>query len=171
MNTFGLLRPFLTALRAQIVNDGVFPADNVQLSLFDDDNLDRQFPQGSPILEIIPQGFASVGWDAGGGIQDLTIKGEIQCKIIIMNVLDTIQTDVTVLTSTDQTLGVLELNDQLIAELEMLALCDESGNSFLIEPMRFLRFSKPTRPEKHAEWVIINQWYECRICQAIQTVS
>ncbi len=172
-DTFGLLKQFLTALQTQISTDGVFPAANVQLSLLEDNSLNDngQFPEGSPILEIIPQSFKTVGWDAGGGIQDLTISGEIQCRIIVMNVLDNIQTDVTAITSTDQTLGVYELSDQLIAELEMLALCDTNGNSYLIEPMRFLRMDKPKRVEKHPEWIVLNHWYECRICQNIIGVS
>lgn len=169
MNTFGLLKGFLTVLPSSI-SSAVFPAANVQLSLLEDNSFDNQFPEGSPILEIIPQGFHSLGWDDGGSVQDLTISGEIQCRIIIMNVVDTIQTDVTAITSTNQTLGVYELSDQLIANLEMLALCDVSGNSYLIEPMRFLRMDKPKRVEKHPEWIVLNHWYECKICQNIISV-
>jgi hypothetical protein len=168
-NTFNLLRPFLSALRTQIVNDGVFADANCQLTLLEDNA--EQFPQGSPILEIVPGDFRSLGWDAGGGIQDLAIRGTIQFRIIIMNVLDTLQTDVTAMTSTDQALGVYELMDQLIDELEMLMLCDGNGNTYLLEPMRLERFSKPQRIEKHPEWIVVNLWFETKICQQIIGVT
>ena len=151
--TQNLLKGFLSSLQAQIVSMGLFTSECCQLCLFEDGQLDEQYPQGSPILEIVPQEFTSLGWDAGGGIYDTSVRGEILFRILVMNVLDTIQTDVTVITSTDQTLGIYELVDQLVAEIQMLDLCDTNGNTYLIEPMRIRNIGKPQirQRECHSE--------------------
>ena len=171
---FNLLKGFLSALQAQIVSMGLFTSECCQLSLFEDGQLDEQYPQGSPILEIIPQDFGSLGWDDGGGIYDTALRGDIVFRILVMNVLDTIQTDVTVMTSTDKTLGIYELVDQLIAQIQMLDICDNNGNTYLVEPMRIAKgqgISKPVRNEKHPEWVIVKIKMETTICQNITNVS
>lgn len=169
MRSFNLLKGFLGALRTNIVNAGHFKDICCQLSLWESD--DTQYPQGSPILEIVPGQFNTLGWDAGGGIADTAIRGEIQFRIIVMNVLDFVQTDQLVITSTDQTLGIYELADQLVADIQMLDICDGTGSSYLIEPMRIKSIGKPQRSEKHPEWVIVNLKFEVTICQTITGVS
>ena len=107
-DTTNLLKNFLGGLRSTIVSGGVFTDNCCQLSLYPTDQTE-QYPQGSPILEIIPGEFVTLGWDAGGGIADTALRGEIDFRIIIMNVLDFMQTDNTVITSTDHTLGIIHL--------------------------------------------------------------
>jgi hypothetical protein len=169
MRSFNLIKGFLGALRTAIVQGGHFQDICCQLSLWENDH--AEYPQGSPILEIIPGQFATLGWDAGGGIQDTAIRGEIQFRIIVMNVLDFAQTDQLVITSTDQTLGIYELADQLIADIQMFDGCDGTGNSYLVEPMRIKTIGKPTRSEAHPEWCIVNLRFEATICQTITGVS
>jgi len=169
MDTNNLLKGFLGALRTSIVTGGLFKDICCQLSLWEGD--DTQYPQGSPILEIIPGQFNTLSWDEGGGVYDTALRGEIQFRIIVMNVLDFVQTDSNVMTSTSQTLGIYELGDQLIAELQMLNLCDNAGNSYLVEPFRIKSIGKPQRLEKHPEWVILNLRFEATICQTIIGVT
>jgi hypothetical protein len=168
MRNFELLKGFLGALQYKIANSNIFPSNNVNLTLFDELT---EIPIGTPALAILAQDFNTLGWDAGGGIQDLAIRGLIKFKIMVLNTLDVVYNDTTAMTSTDQTLGAYELVDQLIAQAEMLDLCDSNGDTYLVEPMRFRSFSKPHRVEDHPEWVIIDVLFEATICQNIISVS
>jgi hypothetical protein len=167
MRSFGLLKSFLTQISTAVINSGLFTSSCCQLSLWAD--ADSQYPQGSPILAIIPNDFKSLGWDAGGGIEDTAMRGQIEFKIIVMNVLDFIQTDDNVITSTDHTLGIYEIVDNLIALLQMYDVCNGT-DSFLMEPMRILNVGKPQRSEKHPEYVSVSLKFEATICQKIISV-
>lgn len=164
--TFGTLAPFLTALRTYIVaNNGTFTDSCTQLSLWQDDY--TQFPQGSPLLFIIPQNFKSLGsYQDGGGVETTCINGIIKFRIIMLNILDPVQGDPNVMTSTDLTLGIYKLIDDLIGNLQMLDLCTATG-AYLIEPFRLEGIDKPNRDQERPEWVYCDIMMSCTINQEI----
>lgn len=168
MRNFNLLKAFLSALQTQIINNNIFDSNCVQLSLEDDIT---QIPQGTPALSIKALAFNTLGWDTGGGASDLAIRGNIRFKIMVLNTLDVPYSDQSVISSTDTTLGVYELVDKLIELLEMLDICDENGNTYCVEPMRFRSMDDAKRHKEFKDWVYIDVLFEVTICQNTTNVS
>lgn len=167
--TFSLLKEFLSALRTQIVSySGIWTDSCCQLSLWDNDA--TQFPQGSPLLFIIPQDFKALGeYQDGGGIEMTVINGVIKFRIILINILDQVQSDTNVITSTDIALGMYELVDHLVGDIQMLDLCSATG-SYLIEPFRLESIGKPDRDKERPEYVYCDVKFSCSINQQITGV-
>ena len=166
--SFSLLKSFLGALRTQIITySGIWTDSTCQLSLWEEPT---QYPQGTPLLFIIPQEFRSLQpYSDGGGIQTTVISGLIKCRIIVLNSLDPVQSDNNVITSTDEALGIYELCDNLIADLQILDLCFATG-SYLIEPLRLVSISKPARDKDRPEWTYVDVNFEASINQMLTGV-
>ena len=183
MRSYSRITPFFLAIQRYLVQMGVVPETCCQLALTE---RYLEYPQGPNIIQIMPEGLTSRGWEDGGGLHEGVLDGSLTFRIVNLNILDVATSDVVALHDNEiwnvntgnpqgTTIGLYPMLDSIIDLLQMWDSCykDPGGNqqSYLIEPMRLQSIGIPTRDNKHDQYVYLEARFAYSLCQEISSIG
>jgi hypothetical protein len=139
---------------------GIIPDGSCQL-ITEEKSL--EYSPGATQIMIIPGPL--VPEDQGGEGEYQTIhRGTLKFRLICQNAVDSETSDVAALTSASDPFGIYTLYQQLLPLIRFWDETDDSGNGYLIEPMRLQGgLSQPRRNETHKQFLLADLLCEFRM--------
>jgi hypothetical protein len=153
----------LLALRQSIVDAAVVPDICCQVTT---EERFLKYVQGQYLIMLIP-GAMKPEDQGGEGQSEVILNGTITFRLLAQSALDPATSDLIALTDNNSTTGIYVLFTKLLQVIRFWDQCDESGNTYLMQPMRMASgLTQPRRSDEHNQYVYMDTTAEFKICVA-----